>query len=188
MTAAAFTGTYADIKLIRSRSVMQIIVEVPIEQAETVIAAFGVPQPGAERPVAVALLNSGPLGKSIDSDVAFPSDSGVVTRDADRATPEPAAGKADGQPAAHDKLVQRVAILCGEEPFQEWIAKQWPLPNGEYTECTDEDAAAESVRRLCGVASRRELSTDRVARQRAEALLLRWDQHSGRAAVDWRSA
>lgn len=57
MTAAAIAGSYSDFKLVKSRSVAQIVVEVPIEKAEEFLKVFGVPQPGAERPVALALMN-----------------------------------------------------------------------------------------------------------------------------------
>jgi len=50
----AFHGTFADFKLIKTRSVVQIVIEMPIEHGPTVIAAFGLPSPGAEIPVAVA--------------------------------------------------------------------------------------------------------------------------------------
>lgn len=50
----AFEGTFADFKLIKTRSVVQIVIEMPIEHGPSVIAAFGLPSPGAEIPVAVA--------------------------------------------------------------------------------------------------------------------------------------
>jgi hypothetical protein len=56
--AAAIAGSYSDFKLIKSRSVAQVIIELPIERAEAFLKAFGVPQPGAEKPVALALLNT----------------------------------------------------------------------------------------------------------------------------------
>lgn len=243
MTAAAFTGSYSNIKLIRSRSVMQIIVEVPIEQAEAVIAAFGVPQPGHERPVAVALFHSDGTPSSAaergcsTSRVEGSSPSGCanssgpsVSGSPGLSPPEAASGKGDGQPestnndggshgtdahheelirivgaldtrahnpspvvrdgggqpAAPDKLVQRVAILCHETPFQNWL---WSTLKGAV--CPGDlttDRTADLFRWYCEVSSRRELSTNPAARQRAEALLLRWDQHCGRAAMDWRSA
>jgi hypothetical protein len=56
--AAAIAGSYSDFKLVKTRSVAQIVIEVPIEQAEAFLKAFGVPQPGAEKPVALALMNT----------------------------------------------------------------------------------------------------------------------------------
>lgn len=57
---AGISGTYSDLKLVKTRSVVQIVVEVPIEQAEAVVRAFGIPQPGKEIPVALARLSERP--------------------------------------------------------------------------------------------------------------------------------
>lgn len=60
MSAAAISGTYSDLKLVKTRSVAQIVIEVPIEQAEAVVRTFGIPQPGKEIPVALARLGERP--------------------------------------------------------------------------------------------------------------------------------
>lgn len=57
---AAVTGTYSDLKFIKTRSVAVISVEIPIESANAFVAAFGTPQPGAEVHVAIARLNGTP--------------------------------------------------------------------------------------------------------------------------------
>ncbi len=54
MTAAAFQGSYCDMKFIKSRSVAQVVIEIPIEQAAAFVAAFGAPDPAKECPVAGA--------------------------------------------------------------------------------------------------------------------------------------
>lgn len=54
---AAIEGAFADLRVIKTRSVVQIVVEVPIEHADAALEALGgVPQPGAERRVAIARL------------------------------------------------------------------------------------------------------------------------------------
>jgi hypothetical protein len=58
MTKAAITGNYADFKLVKTRSVAQIVIEVPIEQAQEALSLFGIPQPASEIPVAVARLRA----------------------------------------------------------------------------------------------------------------------------------
>lgn len=50
----AIQGNYADFKLVKTRSVAQIIVEVPIERAEQVVKMLGLPVPAKEIPVVVA--------------------------------------------------------------------------------------------------------------------------------------
>jgi hypothetical protein len=59
MTDAAVTqGTFADFRLIKGRKVCQIVIEVPIEQADQALAALGgIPQPQSDHWVAVARLN-----------------------------------------------------------------------------------------------------------------------------------
>ncbi len=56
MTDAVIQGTFADLKTVKTRSVVQLIIEVPIEQGEEVVRLFGFPQPAAEISVAVARL------------------------------------------------------------------------------------------------------------------------------------
>lgn len=57
--ASVISGTFSEAKFIKTRSVMQIVIEVPIEAADDVFAALGgVPQPGREAHVAVARLNT----------------------------------------------------------------------------------------------------------------------------------
>jgi hypothetical protein len=55
---AAIQATFSDVKLIRSRKVCQIILEIPLEQADAALATLGgIPQPHSERWVALARLN-----------------------------------------------------------------------------------------------------------------------------------
>ena len=56
MTDAVIKGTYSDFKLIKTRNVVQMIIEVPIEQANQITTKFGMPQPNEEKWVAVALI------------------------------------------------------------------------------------------------------------------------------------
>ena len=55
---AAISGNFADIKLVKTRSVVQMVIEIPIERAKDVTDAFGWPQPGSEIHVAVARLKT----------------------------------------------------------------------------------------------------------------------------------
>jgi predicted metalloenzyme YecM len=59
MTDAVTQGTFADFRLIKGRKVCQIVIEVPIEQADQAIAALGgLPQPATEAWVAIARLET----------------------------------------------------------------------------------------------------------------------------------
>jgi hypothetical protein len=54
---SAAAGTFADFKIVKTRSVAQFVVEVPLEQADAALAALGgLPQQKSERWVAMALL------------------------------------------------------------------------------------------------------------------------------------
>jgi hypothetical protein len=56
---AATQGTFADFRLIKGRKVCQIVIEVPIEQADQALAALGgLPQPATEAWVALARLET----------------------------------------------------------------------------------------------------------------------------------
>lgn len=55
---AAIKGTFSDFKLIRTRKLCQIVIEVPIEQADAALVALGgLPRSDAERWVAIARLD-----------------------------------------------------------------------------------------------------------------------------------
>jgi hypothetical protein len=57
--AAVTQGTFADFRLIKGRKCAQIVVEVPIEQADQALSALGgLPQPATEAWVAIARLET----------------------------------------------------------------------------------------------------------------------------------
>ena len=64
-------GTYSDYKIVKSRSVAQIIVEIPLETAESFVQMFGMPLPSKEKWVALAMLNEKVINKN--DDIAFAS-------------------------------------------------------------------------------------------------------------------
>ena len=49
-------GTYADFKIVKTRSVAQFVVEIPLEQADAAIQMFGLPKASVEQWVAIAAL------------------------------------------------------------------------------------------------------------------------------------
>lgn len=62
---AAFQATYSDWKLVRSRKVVQVVFEIPLEQANTAFEALGgMPNPGAEIWCAIARLEKPPVPPS----------------------------------------------------------------------------------------------------------------------------
>lgn len=127
---AAIQGTFADLKSVKTRSVVQMVVEIPIEQAEQVIKAFGFPQPGAEVMVAVARLVP------------------------EKTKPQPAAPEAPEKPKVpfHKKpLSVQAGIRCSDPRFRDFLFDRHDL--------YDDDAAgaAKFVREHCEVTSRAHL-------------------------------
>ena len=55
---AVIRGTYADYRRVKGRKVLQLIIEVPLEEAPRVHEAFGEPSPDSSTWVAVALLDT----------------------------------------------------------------------------------------------------------------------------------
>lgn len=92
---SAFAGTYSDLRFVKSRKVAQVVIELPIEQANRFLQAFGVPDPSKESWVAIARLNHAP-----------------VEDEEEAVQPEkPRRQWDDLRPSA------RAAILCGETAF-----------------------------------------------------------------------
>ena len=149
---AAIQGNYADFKLVKTRSVAQIIVEVPIERAEQVVKMLGLPVPATEIAVGVAKLQ--PTAKT----------QALVNK---LLNPEKPARK----PAATERTrSQWAGIRCNDPVFQQWIWQTEGRPTG-WEPSTPGSAII--VRARCGVQSRKELDTNP---EKAAA----WDALDGR--------
>ena len=98
MTAAAFQGSYADMKFVKSRSVVQIVIELPIERAAAFVAAFGAPEPSKECPVAIARI--------------------------DTSTASSGAEKPTKRAFNELPIAQRSAMLCEREAFRTFLNQQ----------------------------------------------------------------
>ena len=151
MTAAAIAGTLADFKLVKTRSVCAFIVEVPIEQADEALRILGgVPRPGAEVPVALARLVSPPAKPKVRTPF-------------------------DQLPRS-----QQAAMLCNEDKaFWRFLAAR-DSEDGGYSRVESVDSAADLVRDLCNVVSRKEFDTDPEAGKRWDALHNEFKRWSGR--------
>ncbi len=69
---AVIQGTFADMKTVKTRKTLQIVLEVPIEMGEQVVRAFGFPDPSKEVNVAIARLQD----KSVHEEVKSKSHAG----------------------------------------------------------------------------------------------------------------
>jgi hypothetical protein len=131
---AATQGSFADFKLVKTRKTAQIIIEVPIEEADKALQALGgLPQPMSETWVAIARLETKQRVVPLKPD--------------------------------NTKLSFEAALRCREPLFQRYLG----VPN--------EDEAAKSVRRYCGISSRAGLNTDpkaAMAWRTLDAQFLAW--------------
>lgn len=94
-----FNGSYADFKPVKTRSVWQVVIEIPAERAAEFVKLFGVPLPGQEQPVAVALIR--PQAKEAEPD----------------------------KPKKHwNEMLysQRAGIRCGDTKFKLWLSTRYP--------------------------------------------------------------
>lgn len=119
MTApAAIKATYSEWKMVKTRKVLVLSFEVPLEHQAEVMAALGTPMPDQEIWVAIARLNE-------------------------------VAAEAKG-----GKYAQMAGIMSSEGAFHKFV------------DVPDEEAAAQYIRDLCGVLSRRHLDhNDEAARK-----------------------
>lgn len=105
-TPAAVSGTFSDLKMVKTRSVVQMVIEVPIERAGEVTDAFGWPQPGSEIHVAVARLKLG------DAQQEKPKRPPAQTR---------------------SELARR---MCGVKEFQDFIVQKFTASTGMRSDNT----------------------------------------------------
>ena len=116
---AAIMGTFADLKTVKTRSVVQMVIEIPIEQGAQIIEAFGFPRPGEEVPVAVARM------------------------DPEKAKATPAPPEKPRRPFHDLPLSQQAGIRCGDESFWQFLTQT------EKRVTATENTAATYVRALC---------------------------------------
>jgi hypothetical protein len=162
MTRAAFQGYYSDLKFIKTRSVAQVVIEIPIESGDAFVQAFGTPNPASEVLVAIARMNA-PVVTEEPKALAAPE-----RRSWDQLRPS-----------------QQAGIRCGEIAFQKYLKEvrpaHWKRASFDSAMDTDAKRAAECVREICGVSSRSELQKDDRAAAKWQGLKNEFDVWMGRA-------
>lgn len=158
---SATLGTFADFKIIRGRKCAQLVIEIPLEQADAALTALGgLPNPAMERWVAVARMDPKAISRAAEEPKQLPA-------------PEKERKKWEEMP-----LSQQAAIRCAEEPFLRFLDEEvcavagWNVPSNA-------DEAAQIVRRFCGVSSRSELNDNTQAAEtwkRLEADYWAWQR------------
>lgn len=146
-TQAAFLGSYADWKLIKTRGVIQIVVEVPLHDHDRAYQALGgMPDPQAEVWLGITRV------KVPEGDAPVPSTLAATLSPSasERGRGLPSPDKPIKPVSADKKLSQRAGIICNEPAFWKFATeKDYPLNNA--------DEAAEFVREWCQVESRKDI-------------------------------
>lgn len=96
--ARIIAGDFADIKTVKSRGCVQMVIEIPIEEGEQLIKLFGFPQPATPVKVAVARLVEG---------ITAPNVHHLAKRQWDELP-----------------LSQQAGIRCNEESFQRFLREE----------------------------------------------------------------
>lgn len=154
----------------------------PLDMPASLMAA----RPGTR--YLLALVEIGDDEQPVAASAPSSAPSAPPPAEATKAPSQVGGGKASQRKWSELSIVEQVAIRCGEKQFQEWANGRPMPPDGVFPAAKITEATADWFRKKCGVTSRRELATDPAARRKAEALLLSFDQATGRAAVDHRSA
>lgn len=149
-TRSAVAANFCDLRLVKGRAVVQLVLEAPIENADEVLKSLGgIPQPGQDRWVGIALLPDNRAAKGeVTAPAETPRETGKVRRSFDKIEPS-----------------AQAAIRCDDPEFREWLKVTY----GDNYEIANGDAAS-VLRNELGIKSRAELNTDRDAAFRWRAV------------------
>ena len=190
-------GTFADFKLIKGRKVAQIVVEIPIEQADAIVAALGgLPNPAVERWVAMAPVNM-EAARAASSETAEQRSNHSAQGEADRLRVSEGTRPASASPASERKpaALSSIVAMTGDSPsMQAYLRRRlgdlgWRTATEElermHKPTTANDVAAQIIRRLCRVGSRSEIREGTVHSRLWHDLVAdwhHWQRHEERAA------
>lgn len=149
---AIIAATFSDWRPVKSRKVLQLIFEVPVEETEKVLTALGAPMPHEEHWCSIALLREEPK-------------------------PDKPKKRFDEMSRA-----QQAGVLCNDENFQKWAWKRFGLAGTHQTISGPEAVVAGNVKMHCRVTSRVELDQDVDAAWNWDALVTEYRQATGQIA------
>jgi hypothetical protein len=164
MTAAAFTATYAEWRVIKTRATVQLVFELPIEKADEAYQALG-GMPIAAREVwcAIARMSNESVSASVGREATLiaeraekaeirPHTSSTPPSSVSRNT----AGEAERRKFSDMPYPQQAALRCADPIFQAFLREMCPHAKNAAFARTPE-AAAITVRDLCEVESRADI-------------------------------
>jgi hypothetical protein len=167
VTAAAFSATYSDWKVIKGRKVVQVVFEVPIESADLAYQVVGgMPHPGTEAWFGIAKLDP----RQQQEEQAAPRKAPVPTA-------QPRQGSPNTPRPAGATYAQRLGIACSQPGFWRFLEEE-KLQAKPYAKIASEDEAADVVRFICDVKSRTETVKGTPAGDKARDLLLDYDNYA----------
>lgn len=143
MTQAAFQAEYADWKLVKTRKVVQIVFEVPVEKAGLAYDVLGgMPNFGSEVWCAIARLKQ-------------PKENEAQPRPPLTESPSSAGGAQHRRPFTSLPLPQQAALLCADPVFRAFLHEEFGFPTDD-----SEKSAAETLRLRYDIKSRSEIKPD----------------------------
>lgn len=143
---AAMQADYCDLRFVKGRKVIQVVLELPIEAGAQFVSMFGTPDPSKTVPVALARL-------------------GAPAQSAPAEVPK------ERRKWDELSIAQQAGIMCNEKGFQRYISESLNKRPDEV----DTDAAATYVRTLCGVNSRAHIEGNETAERKFRALRISYD-------------
>lgn len=150
---AALAGSFADYRLVKSRGVLQLIVEIPVESQAQAFEALGYPIPGTDIPVAVARLNSPAGSHSQRGEKGVLASPDTESGPQPQSSPKPAGGTSQRERyaamSAGEQAVVRAAMLAQDQRFQVWATRQQSEAAFVQQLYMDEEEAADFIRDIC---------------------------------------
>ena len=132
MSDSIMRGAYSDFKVIKSRKVIQMVVEFPIESSNSFVEMFGIPQPHEEQWVAVALMDKRAVIRNETAAIAI-RDAGILCKNPSFGEwLRVERGMSEVDPDDSDSIAQAVRAILGirsrselsdnSEALQVWFA------------------------------------------------------------------
>lgn len=159
MAARAIKATFSDWRTVKSRKVLQLIFEVPLEQQAEALTMLGAPMP---------------------DDPAWCGIARIVEEPAPAKNPDKAEAARERY-RAQDKMAQaaqRAAMLCKDMAFRRYVATR----ASDGTVIASEDGCAKFVRDRCRIDSRSRIASDERAYNAFLALELEFKAAQGQFA------
>lgn len=157
MTEAAFKACYSEWRMIKTRATVQLVFEIPIEQADAAYQALGgMPIAAKEVWCGIARLAQPASPRDPVPPTSSPPVGNKPGRSAQPTVPTEQIVRADKERRKWSELnyAQQAGIRCADPVFWAFLRET------HRSNCNDEADATDFVRYACGVTSRKELKSD----------------------------